>query len=83
MNEMTPKDLLFEAVKCLVDDHDEIRINEIAGESTTILELFVAKQDLGKVIGKRGATAQSLRTILTGAGAKNGKRIVLAIMDEG
>lgn len=83
MTELSPKELLLEMVKCLVDDLEGIRINEIAGGTTTILELYVTKSDLGKVIGKRGMTAKSLRTILTGTGAKKGKRVVLEIMDEG
>lgn len=81
MAELTPKELLLEMVKCLVDDPDEIWVNEIVGGSSIILELHVSKPDLGKVIGKLGVTARSLRTILVGTGAKAGKRVVLEILE--
>jgi len=65
------KDLITEIVKALVDQPDEVSVNEIVGSHTIILEVRVAKMDLGKVIGKRGVTAQAIRTILTAASGKN------------
>ena len=59
----------------------EVRVSEIIGEQTTVFELMVAKEDLGKVIGKQGKTAKALRTILTGASTKLRKRSVLEIIE--
>lgn len=67
--------------KALVDKPDEVSVSEIDGEQTTVIELKVAKEDLGKVIGKRGQTAQSLRTILSGVSTKLKKRSVLEIIE--
>ena len=65
----------------LVDVPDQVEINEIVGENTTVIELKVAKEDLGKVIGKQGRTARSIRTILNGASTKLRKRTVLEIVE--
>ena len=65
----------------LVDNPDEVEVVEIPGENNTVIELRVAKDDIGKVIGKEGRTAQSMRTILTAASTKLGKRAHLDIVD--
>lgn len=74
--------LLIEYVsKALVDMPDRVEVNEIEGEQTTVIELKVDKSDLGKVIGKQGRTARSLRTILNAASTKLRKRSVLEIIE--
>ena len=75
------KELLLLIAKALVDEPNEVVVTEIDGEQTTVLELRVAKEDLGKVIGKQGRTARSIRTILSAAGMKARKRIVLEILE--
>ena len=75
------KHLLMKIVQSLVDSPDEIQINEIVGSGSLVLELKVAKLDLGKVIGKQGRTAQSIRAILNAASAKNKKRVMLEILE--
>ncbi|MGZ3707578.1 MAG: KH domain-containing protein [Bdellovibrionota bacterium] len=67
--------------KMLVDLPDQVDVNEIAGENTTVIELKVAKEDLGKIIGKQGRTARAVRTILNGASTKLRKRTVLEIIE--
>lgn len=67
--------------KALVDMPDEVHVNEIEGEQTTVIELKVDKSDLGKVIGKQGRTARALRTILNAASTKLRKRSVLEIIE--
>ncbi len=67
--------------KALVDSPEEVVVNEIDGEVTVVLELRVAHQDLGKIIGKQGRTARAMRTILRGAGMKLKKRFVLEILE--
>lgn len=67
--------------KMLVDLPDQVSVNEVVGENTTVLELKVAKEDLGKVIGKQGRTARAVRTILNGASTKLRKRTVLEIIE--
>ena len=67
--------------KALVDMPDEVTVNEIVGEQTTVVELKVDKSDLGKVIGKQGRTARALRTILNAASTKLKKRSVLEIIE--
>lgn len=79
--EPTLKELLEVITRALVDLPDQVRISEIKGEQTTVFELMVAKEDLGKVIGKEGRTAKSIRTILTGASTKLRKRSVLEIVE--
>ena len=67
--------------KALVDNPDEVAVNEIEGEQTTVFELRVAQSDIGHVIGKQGRTAQAIRTLLGAAGMKLRKRVVLDILD--
>jgi len=78
---MGMKELVTDIAKALVDSPEEVHVNEVAGEKTTVLELGVAKTDLGKVIGKQGQTARAMRTILSASGTKLGKRVVLEILD--
>lgn len=75
------KDLVEFMAKSLVDQPDDVEVNEIIGEQTTVVELKVAKNDLGKVIGKQGRTARSMRTILNAASTKLQKRSVLEIVE--
>lgn len=75
------KDLVEFMAKSLVDKPDEVSVNELIGEQTTVVELKVAKEDLGKVIGKQGRTARSMRTILNAASTKLSKRSVLEIVE--
>lgn len=75
------KELIIYVVKALVDCPDEVSVQEVQGEKTTVIELKVAQEDLGKVIGKQGRTARALRTILNAAGTKMGKRCVLEIIE--
>ena len=73
--------LILAIAKALVDKPDEASVNEVVGENTTVLELKVAKDDLGKIIGKQGRTARSIRTVLNGASTKLKKRTVLEIIE--
>jgi predicted RNA-binding protein YlqC (UPF0109 family) len=75
------KDLVEYMVKSLVDFPEQVDVKEVVGEQTTVVELKVAKADLGKVIGKQGRTARSMRTILTAASTKLHKRSVLEIVE--
>jgi|TARA_B100001971_G_scaffold215190_1_gene259594 predicted RNA-binding protein YlqC (UPF0109 family) len=75
------RDLIEYVGKSLVDMPDEVEVNEIEGEQTTVIELKVDKSDLGKVIGKQGRTARALRTILNAASTKLKKRSVLEIIE--
>ncbi|MFQ5543775.1 MAG: KH domain-containing protein [Nitrospiria bacterium] len=75
------KDLIEYIAKLLVDRPESVMVKETEGEKTTIIELRVAQEDLGKVIGKQGRTARSMRTILNAAGTKMGKRCVLEILE--
>jgi predicted RNA-binding protein YlqC (UPF0109 family) len=75
------KELIHHMAQALVDNSNEIMIKEIATAQTLVLELRVAKEDLGKVIGKKGRTAQAMRTILACASAKNQKRAILEIVE--
>ena len=75
------KELLELIAKALVDNPDEVAVSEVGGEQTTILELRVAQEDLGKVIGKQGRTARAIRTILSAAGMKLKKRFHLEIIE--
>ena len=68
-------------VKSLVDNPDKVTVTEVQGEKLTILEVKVGEGDMGKIIGKKGNTAQSIRTLLGAASAKLGKRAVLEIVD--
>ena len=75
------KDLISVIAKALVDFPDQVDIKEVEGEKTTVLELRVAKEDLGKVIGKQGKTARAMRTILNANATKLKKRAVLEIIE--
>ncbi len=77
------KNLILIIAKSLVDKPDEVEINEILGGETTIFELHVAKDDVGKVIGKQVQTAQAIRTLLNATAAKLKQRAVLEIIDNG
>ncbi len=78
---MNYKELVEYMVKSLVDHPDKVEIREIEGEKSTIFELKVTKEDIGKVIGKHGRIARAIRTILNASATKTGKRIVLEILD--
>ena len=75
------KELILVMARALVDKPDEVEINEIEGDVTTILELKVAKEDLGMVIGKQGKTAHAMRSILNATATKLKKRAVLEIVE--
>jgi len=75
------RQLVENIAKALVDQPDRVQVKEIEGEQTTVLELRVAPEDLGKVIGKQGKTARAMRTILAAAGMKVRKRFVLEILE--
>ena len=81
MDHASLKDLVEFMAKALVDKPDEVEVNEVVGEQTTVVELKVANEDLGKVIGKQGRTARSMRTILNAASTKLHKRSVLEIVE--
>ncbi|MGD8629043.1 MAG: KH domain-containing protein [bacterium] len=75
------KELIEYIARALVDNPDDVRVQEVEGEKTTVYELRVGDGDLGKVIGKRGRTARSIRTLLNAAATKAGKRAVLEILE--
>lgn len=75
------KDLIKYIAQALVDHPDQVAVSEVEGNQTSVLELKVAKEDLGKVIGKQGKTARAMRTILSAASAKVKKRTVLEIIE--
>ena len=75
------KDLLEEIAKALVDNPEDVQVTEVEGEQTTVLELRVRNDDLGKVIGRQGRTARAIRTLLSAAGMKVHKRFVLEILE--
>jgi predicted RNA-binding protein YlqC (UPF0109 family) len=75
------KDLLEEIAKALVDSPEDVQVTEVEGEQTTVLELRVRNEDLGKVIGRQGRTARAIRTLLSAAGMKIHKRFVLEILE--
>ena len=75
------KDLIKYIAQSLVDSPDLVVVSEILGEQTSVIELRVAKEDLGKVIGKQGRTAKAMRTILSAASTKVRKRAVLEIIE--
>lgn len=78
---MDIKELIHYIAQSIVDNPDQISVAEVEGQQTTVLELKVAKEDLGKVIGKQGRNAQAIRTILNGVSAKLKKRMVLEIVE--
>ncbi|MDR1124504.1 MAG: KH domain-containing protein [Deltaproteobacteria bacterium] len=75
------KELVEFTAKSLVDSPSAVQVTEVEGEQTTVIELRVAKEDLGKVIGKQGRTARAIRTILSAAASKEKKRCVLEILE--
>jgi hypothetical protein len=75
------RELVEQIAKALVDQPDKVSVREVQGEQTTVLELRVASEDLGKVIGKQGKTARAVRTLLAAAGMKVRKRFVLEILE--
>jgi len=75
------KDLLIQIVKALVDNPEQVQVNEIVSVQTVVLELTVAKNDMGKIIGKQGRTAHAIRTVLNAASGKTRKRYVLEIIE--
>lgn len=75
------RDLIAIIARALVDNPDAVVVTELEGEQTSVIELKVAKEDLGKVIGKQGRTARAMRTILSAASTKLRKRSVLEILE--
>ncbi|MBP7125128.1 KH domain-containing protein [Myxococcota bacterium] len=75
------RELVVFLAKALVDNPDEVEVHEVQAEQTTVLELRVAKGDMGKVIGKQGRTAKALRTVVNAAATKMRKRAVLEIVE--
>ena len=75
------KDLIEHIAKSLVDVGEKVNVTEISGEKTVVYELRVGQGDLGKIIGKEGRTAKAIRTIITAASMKAGKRAVLEILE--
>jgi len=75
------KDLITYIAQALVDNPEEVVVTQVEGGQTLILELRVAKEDMGKIIGKHGRTAQAIRTLLSAASGKAKKRIVLEILE--
>ncbi len=79
--EVDMKSLIEQIAKALVDKPEEVSIAEVEGERTSVFELRVDKSDIGKIIGKQGNTARAIRTIISAAGSKLGKRCVLEILE--
>lgn len=75
------KELIEYIARQLVDDPDAVEVSEIEGEQTSVIELKVAKEDLGKVIGKQGRTARAIRSLLSAAAGKLDKRARLEILE--
>lgn len=75
------KELIKYIAQALVDNPDQVKVEEVEGRQTSVLELQVAKEDMGKVIGKKGRTAQAMRDILSAASGKVKKRTVLEILE--
>lgn len=80
-NSGSMRELVAFMAKALVDQPEEVEVRELDGDQSSVLELKVAEDDLGKVIGKQGRTARAMRTILTAASAKVRKRAVLEIIE--
>jgi len=79
---MALKDLIKHIVQALVDHPEQVEIKEVKGEHVSVLELKVAKEDIGKVIGKKGRNIQAIRTILSNASGKGGKRTTLELIEK-
>ncbi len=75
------RDLLDLIAKALVDSPEDVRVNQVEGDEATVLELSVAPEDLGKVIGRQGRTARAIRTLLGAGGMKLRRRFVLEILE--
>jgi len=75
------KKLVVEIAKALVDDPEQVSVNEIESQQSVVIELSVAKQDLGKIIGRKGQNVQAIRTILNTASGKSKKRIILELLE--
>jgi predicted RNA-binding protein YlqC (UPF0109 family) len=75
------KELVEDIAKALVDEPDQVVVRQVEGEQVTVLELRVSPEDLGKVIGKQGRTARSIRTLLGAAGMKLNRRFTLEILE--
>jgi predicted RNA-binding protein YlqC (UPF0109 family) len=75
------KDLLTKIVQAVVDNPEEVQVNEIEASQTTVLELIVAKEDMGKIIGKQGRIANAIRHLIKAASGKAGKRYMLEIVE--
>ncbi len=76
------KEFILEIAKRLVDNPDEVDVSFIEGKSTAIIELRVAKEDVGKVIGKSGRTANALRILLSAVASRHGQKVVLEIIED-
>ena len=76
------KEFVEYIVKNLVDNPDQVRINEIGGTNTLIIELAVEKSDIGKIIGKKGKTINAIRTLLMSVASRNGLRVSLEIIED-
>ncbi len=75
------KELIYGIAKALVDHPEQVQVNVVEGEKTTVIELRVAREDLGKVIGREGRTARAIRTILNAVATKLRRRAVLEILE--
>lgn len=75
------KELIETIVRAIVDNPGDVQVTEISGENTTVIELHVNPSDLGKVIGKQGRTARSMRALLAAAATRENKRAVLEILE--
>jgi predicted RNA-binding protein YlqC (UPF0109 family) len=80
---MEPKDLILIIAQELVDNPDQVSVNKIESNNTVIIELMVAKSDIGKVLGKEGRTANAIRSILNAMAGKTLKRLMFEIVDQG
>ncbi len=76
------KELVAYLAKALVNNPDEVEVSEIQGETAAILELRVAKEDLGRIIGKQGRTAKSIRTLINAAASRTNRKVVLEIIED-
>jgi hypothetical protein len=74
------KELVIYIVKKLVDNPEQVKVKEVKGEQNIILELYTAKEDIGKVIGKQGRTIKALRTLLNAASVRSGHRVILEVI---
>ncbi|MGE5305971.1 MAG: KH domain-containing protein [Alphaproteobacteria bacterium] len=76
------KELVQYLAKSLVNNPDAVEVKETEGDTTSVVELKVAKEDLGRIIGKQGRTAKSIRTIVNAAASRTNRKIVLEIVEE-